>query len=346
MNTLIHLHNTRFDTFWKVSTIGGLLAGLAAILSLGFGLADVSWRLALGDVLGALGLEVAGSAYPTVIVDLRLPRALAGACVGGALGVSGCLLQALMRNPLASPAVIGSAQGATFGALLAIALGAAQIATLASACTMALLAVMLVLALSRGSRAMRVEAVVLNGMAMALLFFALANLTRSLTRDEYALGRMGLWLTGGLWHATWSELSILGPLTACGIGLSFFFARPLDLLTLGESDAQRLGLRVQWVGAAVVLISCILTGLAICLGGMVAFVGLIVPHACRWLVGPRHAVLLPASASLGAVLVIGADTLARTVVPPQELPLTVVTSLVGVPAFLILLRAMHQRRVA
>ena len=154
---------------------------------------------------------------------------------------------------------------------------------------------------------------------------------------------MALLLTGGLWRASWPPLAVLGPTSLAAVGAALLFTRPLDLLALGESDATRLGVDTARTGTLVLLTACLLTALAVCLAGVVAFVGLVVPHAARRIVGSAHATLLPASAALGAVLVIVTDTLARTVAPPNELPLGVVTSLVGVPCFVFVVRSMQSR---
>lgn len=329
-----------------VMAVGAILVLLTAVASLAFGITEIPLATALADVLQWLGLGGATSENHIVIVDLRLPRAVGACCVGGALGTAGCMLQALLRNPLASPTVIGTAQGAMFGAMLAIALGLPHAGTLGASFLMSIAAVALVLTMARTRRSLPVESVVITGMAVALMFMALARLLVALTRDEYALGRMTQWLTGGLWHVNWTQLALLAPLCVVTIAAACLAGRWLDLLALGEADAQRLGLRVHRIGTLVLVASCVLTSLAICIGGMVAFVGLIVPHAARRIVGPAHAALVPASACLGAMLVVGTDTVARTALPPQELPLTVVTSLVGVPCFLLLLRAIRNRRNA
>lgn len=327
-----------------VAVVGGMLLVLTALLSLGFGIIAVPWSAVIADVFAGLGLGGTVSEDHLVVVNLRLPRAVGACCVGGALGTAGCMLQALLRNPLASPTVIGTAQGAMFGALASMALGLSHAATLGLAFTASIAAVGLVLTVARTRRSLPIESVVITGMAVALMFMALARLLVAITRDEYALGRMTQWLVGGLWHTNWRELWLLAPLVVAAVVGACVNARSLDLLALGEADAHRLGLRVRRVGTLVLVVSCVLTSLAICIGGMVAFVGLIVPHACRRIVGPTHAVLLPASACLGGMLVVVTDTVARTALPPQELPLGVVTSLVGVPSFLLLLRAMRTRR--
>jgi iron complex transport system permease protein len=201
----------------------------------------------------------------------------------------------------------------------------------------------LVLGMARSRAVLPVESVVLTGMAVGMAFTAGTLLVRTLCRDEYALGRMGLWATGGLWHVDGTQLAVFAPLCVATLVVSSFGTRHLDLLALGEADAHRLGLDVTRAGTRVLLLSCALTSLAVCIGGMVAFVGLVVPHAARRIVGPTHRVLFPTSLCLGAALVVAADCTARTAVPPQEIPLTVVTSLLGVPAFLLLLRSLRAR---
>lgn len=328
-----------------VLLVGLLLAFAASMGSLASGVLDVPFGTVLSDLGQALGFGGAPSPHRAVIVDLRLPRVVGGLCAGAALGAAGCMLQALLRNPIASPAVLGTAQGAGFGAMVAIALLPASGAlTFAGAFAGSFVALLLVLALSRTKHSMPVESVVVTGMAVGMLFTALSMLLRQFTRDEYVLGRMNLWVTGGLWHVTWGQLLVFGPIAVLAVAAALVRARDLDLLALGEADAQRLGLAVHRTGTAALLLSCVLTSAAVCIAGMVAFVGLIVPHVARWFVGPAHRALLPASACLGAVLLVLADLAARTIAPPQELPLTVMTSLLGVPFFLVILRTLRGRR--
>jgi iron complex transport system permease protein len=323
---------------------GAVLTVLAAAVSLGLGVVHVS----LPEVARALSDAFAGghgtSTSYTLVVGMRLPRAVGALCVGASLGVAGCMLQSLLRNPLASPFVIGTAQAAGFGAVLAIFFRMPYGVILVSAFVMSVIAAFLVLSLARTQRSLPMESVVLTGLALSLLFGALIGLVRYMAHDEGIIGRIALWIMGGLWYVTWAPLTVLAPVAAVSIVASCLLWRHLDLLALGEADAQRLGLRVKRVGTAVLLLSCVLTSAAICIGGVVAFVGLIVPHAARRLVGPAHSSLAPASAFLGALLVLATDTVARTAVPPQELPLGVCTSLIGVPAFLVIMRSLRARR--
>lgn len=323
------------------------VGGVGLLVAVGFALAVGAYGLSPGDVARAVADGVLGrrryDTADTLVLDMRLPRAVAAMSVGAALATAGCMLQAMLRNPLASPFVVGTAQASGFGAVLAITLGASRVGVLGTAFVAAVLAMMLVLSLARTRRSLPTESVVLTGLAVSLLFGAMTGLLRYFARDEAVVGRITLWVLGGLWHVTWAPLAVLTPATVAAVALACVGWRRLDVLALGEADAARLGLDVRRTGTALLLLACALTSLAVCTGGVVAFVGLLVPHAARRLVGPAHRALLPASALLGAAFVLAADVVARTALPPEELPLGVVTSLVGVPAFLVLLRSMRAR---
>ncbi|MFO0829660.1 MAG: iron ABC transporter permease [Phycisphaerales bacterium] len=325
--------------------LGGTLVVIGAVVaSLCIGVYPVP----LADVATSIGDLLAGragtSTNSTLILEMRLPRAVAAACVGASLGTAGCMLQALLRNPLASPFVIGTAQGAGFGAVLAIVLGLSYAATISFGFVMSLIAVAMVLGLARSRNSLPTESVVLTGLSISLFFGSLIGLLRYMAHDEGVTGRISLWMLGGLWQVTWAPLIVVGPVAAVAIVASCLLSRHLDLLALGEEDAARLGVNVRRAGSAVLLLTCVMTAVAVCIGGILAFVGLVVPHAARKLVGPGHSALMPACACLGALLVIATDALARTAVPPQELPLGVVTSLIGVPCFLAIMRSMRSRR--
>ena len=324
-----------------VLAAGTALVAAAAVLSLGFGVVEVPASEVARVLLG--GGEPGSR---TLVAEMRLPRALGAICVGGALGAAGCLLQAVLRNPLASPSVIGTAQAAALGKVLAVLLGLSGAGAVGLSFAAALAAALAVLALAREQWSLATDSVVLIGVNVALLCGALAGLGQAMARDEGERTRMALLLLGGLWQVDRAQLAWIGPATAAVAAGSMLLARHLDLLALGDADARRLGLRVGAAGPLVLGISCLLTSLAVAVAGIVAFVGLVVPHAARRIVGPGHAALLPASAFLGAILVIATDTLARTAAPPNELPLTVVTSILGVPCFLLVLRSLRRRRAA
>lgn len=324
-------------SFLAVVAVAGLALSVGAT---GF-TPGASFAALLGE--GLLGESAGPPSQRTVVLFVRLPRIVAGVCVGGALGAAGCMLQAVLRNPLASPFVIGASSAAAFGVVLGILCGAAPLTTLALGFGLASASGILVLSLARTRGRLPTESVVLAGFGVGLLFSALTGLVQFATPEEWMLREMVLWLMGGLWRVTWDSLALFGPLVAAAVAVSFFFARELDLLSLGELDALRLGASTTRTRAGVLLLACLLTSVAVSLGGVVAFVGLVVPHVARKFVGVSHGRLLPVSAAAGALLVVAADTLARTAVLPNELPLGVVTSLVGVPFFLGVLRAVKRK---
>ncbi len=322
-----------------VIVVGLALCALTLAVSLGVGVLPVAPR-EIVDVLAGRGGD---SLARTLVLDMRLPRGVGALCVGCALGTAGCLLQALLRDPLASPSMIGTAQASGFGRVLGVYLGASFGLSVLLSFAMATLGTLLVLAIARSRRGFPSQVVLLTGINVGLLFAALIGLVQYASRDEGQLSRMVLLLLGGLWQVTWEPLAPIAPLVLLGVALAIVWARRLDLFALGEASADRLGLSTRTAGPGVLVLACLLTSLAVSIAGVIAFVGLIVPHAARRLVGPAHARLVPASAALGGVLVLAIDCVARSVVPPNELPLGVLTSLVGVPFFLFLLHAMARR---
>ena len=331
-----------------VVTSWGLAATLVAlVLSLGVGVIDVPAREVLRVLLDALGGRGADDSMArTLVLEMRLPRAVAALCVGAALGSAGTLLQALLRDPLASPSIIGTAQAAGFGRVLGVFLGLHYVGSLGLAFVMSVAATLVVLAIARSRGGFPTQVVLLTGVNVGMFFAALIGLVQYLSKDEGQLSRMVLWLLGGLWQVTWTPLRLIAPASVACIVVALLLQRHLDLLALGEESALRLGLRTQGSGTTVLVLACALTSLAVSIAGVVAFVGLVVPHAARRLVGPAHSALLPASTFLGGILVLFTDCVARTAVPPNELPLGVLTSLIGVPFFLMILRTMARRGAA
>lgn len=325
-------------------TVWGLLAALlVGVVSLGVGVIHVPAREVVGVLVDALRGASQRSISSTLVLEMRLPRAVAALCVGGGLGAAGALLQALLRDPLASPTIIGTAQAAGFGRVLGVFLGLTYAPSLGISFVTALLGTSLVLAISRSRGGFPSQVVLLTGVNVGMFFAALIGLVQYLSRDEGQLSRMVLWLLGGLWQVTWGPLAVIAPVTLVCIVASLLYGRHLDLLALGEDSALRLGLSTRGAGTLILVTACLLTSLAVSIAGIVAFVGLVVPHAARRLVGPAHGVLVPASTFLGGILVVIVDCIARSAVPPNELPLGVLTSLVGVPFFLVILRSIQRR---
>ncbi|MFN7697625.1 MAG: FecCD family ABC transporter permease [Deltaproteobacteria bacterium] len=277
-----------------------------------------------------------------VILDLRLPRVLVAALVGWALATSGTALQALFKNPLADPGVLGVSAGAGLGAVLAIATGlaaaSASVLPLSAAVGAAITAVLLVVIAS--SAAERTLSLLVLGVALSSLLSSMTAIVVALSLADYLVTQqLVYWLMGGLEARTWDHvLGGLGPVLVASVFL-FSRARELDGLSLGALEASVLGVDVRRARLELVLATAVLVGTSVAVAGSVAFVGLLVPHAVRLLVGARHAALVPASGLAGALFVVLADLAARTALAPRELPVGVVPALLGAPALFALARA-------
>ena len=317
-------------------TLGTLAAlSVVAIAALAVALASGSVSVSLNDVASALTgrADVEGAA---VVQDLRLPRALAAFAVGGLLAVAGALMQVLLRNPLADPYVLGISGGAAVGALGAMMIGAASLAGPA-AFAGALLSTLVVFAIARADTERAVWAptrLLLTGVVVAAGWGALIALLLTLAPAAQVKG-MVYWLLGDLAGASdpLAPLAVLGVTLAAGLAI----ARDLNALSHGALDAAALGVHVPRVSLSLYALAALATAAAVTTAGNVGFVGLIVPHAMRLALGNDQRLLLPASALAGGTLLVVADTGARTLVAPLELPVGVLTALIGVPAFLWLL---------
>ena len=316
------------------------LTGLAlASLTLALALGNVS--VGFADVLVALFGRDDGMAAE-VVRNLRLPRALAGLACGGLLAVSGALLQVLLRNPLADPYVLGISGGASVGALLVMLLGVASgIGIGTAAFCGALAAMFLVFGLAHGNGGWTQTRLLLTGVIVAAGCGAAVALMLSIAPDHKLHGML-FWLMGDLSQADSPALS-LGALIAVVLA-TLPFARELNLLARDADLAQTLGVEIARLRLAVYVIASLATAAAVTQTGSVGFVGLVVPHLVRLAVGNDQRVLLPASALAGGSLLVVADTLARTLIAPQQLPVGVLTALIGVPVFLFLLARDPQSR--
>ncbi|HUG00782.1 MAG TPA: iron ABC transporter permease [Longimicrobiales bacterium] len=314
----------------------GLLLVVAAVLAVGVGSAG----LPLGDVIDALR---GGADEPTRVIvwELRLPRVLLAALVGGALALAGAVFQALLRNPLADPYVLGVSGGAAVGAVLSLAVGADQTSPAAlplAALAGALGATALVFRIaSAPGRALDTRVLLLAGVIAGAFFNALILLLLTFASAETFRSAI-FWMMGNLAGAGWRAPLVLGvfalPASAALIALS----RPLNLLAIGEDTALYLGIRTERVKLAAYFLASLLVAGAVAAAGVIGFIGLVVPHALRLAWGADHRLLLPACLLAGGAFLIAADTLARSVTGAMELPVGVVTALVGVPVFAFLLR--------
>ena len=310
--------------------------GALALVALGaFALALGVGSVSLGPATVLQALFGDGDTTPRIIVQgLRLPRALAGFATGGSLALAGALLQVLLRNPLADPYVMGVSGGAAVGALLAMLVGASPWLTPVAAFGGGFLSTIIVFGLARGAGAWSPTRLLLTGVIVAAGWGAVVALLLSLAPESQLRGML-FWLIGDLSSppAPWLALTVLG----LGVMVALPFARDLNALSRGETAAAALGVsrHLPWL---IFALAALLTAVAVTTAGAIGFVGLIVPHAVRLVLGNDQRIVLPASALAGGALLMIADTLARQLVAPAQLPVGVITALIGVPLFLLLLR--------
>jgi iron complex transport system permease protein len=325
---------------WLLTILVALLA-LAMLLALGMGAVPVPLRLLAQCIVGTQHLT--DDQY-TILLAIRLPRILAAAIVGSGLAVSGLLFQGLFRNPLADPYVIGSSGGAVLGASLGVFL--LPEISIAGFGTTALLAfvgalgsIVLVYWLASVNGRTPVVALLLAGFAVSTMLSYSSYFLEVLDQDfGQGMHILSAWLHGSIAQPSWPQLAIVVGMLAMGLVGSVPLARRLNTLALGEEYATHLGISVQQTRIAVIVIGSILTAAAVALGGLISFVGLIIPHILRMILGPDHVRLLPATALAGALFLLVADTAARTIIAPSEVPVGVLTAFIGGPFFLYLLR--------
>lgn len=325
-----------------------LLAAAVAVASLGTGAVP----LPVGRVAAILWAGREGVASDpslareaVIVLDIRLPRTLVGLLVGAALATAGALLQGLFRNPLADPALVGVSSGSALGAAAVIVLGHRFLvgpgpipfaALPAAAFAGALVATSLLYAIATRRGRTSIATMLLAGVALAALASAGTGFLAFLS-DDRQLRDLSFWTLGSLGGATWTKLAVVAPLIGGVLALAPVLARALNALVLGEAEAFHLGIAVEPMKRLTILAVAVAVGAAVATAGPIGFVGLVVPHALRIVAGPDHRLLLPASACLGGALLVSADMAARVVAAPAELPIGIVTALIGAPYFLWLL---------
>lgn len=332
---------------WLVQ--GLLLLALLLTIALSCSLGDKS--IAFGTVVDALlgkkaALGTTESVDLMIVRDIRLPRVIVAVLVGGALAVSGAVMQAIFRNPLADPGLVGVSAGGALGAVVFIVMGGWLIpATWLWVHKWGLTlfpmfggvgVTFLVYYISRVNRRTNVVTMLLTGIAVNALVGAVIGYSVYMS-DDNQLRDFTFWSLGSLAHANWTMLIFLCPLVALLIAFVSFYPRELNLLLLGEAEAVHLGVNVERTRRRLIFATAAVVGLTVALCGMIGFVGLVTPHLCRLLLGPDHRSLLPASVMLGGVLLGLSDLLARIAINYSELPVGVVTATIGAPFFLYLI---------
>jgi iron complex transport system permease protein len=326
----------------------GVALVVALILAVGIGAVAVSPRSLMRMIAHAAGLRSVPAPDPrdvSIIVFLRLPRALAAVLVGGTLAACGVVMQGLFRNPMASSEVLGVSAGGSLGAVIAISTGLVGLSLLALPAltvvgALASAGLIYVLSTRRGSTSLLYIVIAgmaissfFNGMTSALLLFA----------QQYQMSQYLFWTMGGLDGRGWKHILYSAPILVPGVAALSLFARDLDLFSMGEEGAQALGMNVERTKRFLLALSAVLTGVAISVSGPIGFIGLLVPHFFRLVVGADHRVLLPASALGGALFLVVCDLLGRSIVPPLEIRVGIITAILGSP-YLLSLIVRTQRR--
>jgi len=312
-----------------------LVFSLLALMALGaiaIGLSVGSVKISFGNVMAGLFDPAAPSA--SVIRDLRLPRTLAAFACGGLLALAGALMQVLLRNPLADPYILGISGGAGVGALLAIFFGLGVAGLNGFAFAGALLAILIVFGLAHGDGSWTQTRLLLTGVMVAAGCGAVITLLLSIAPEERLRGML-FWLMGDFSQGVNPTYALIG-VAVIGL-LTAPLARDLNVLIRGNDTAKALGVSVSMVRIAIYLLASMATAVSVTTAGSVGFVGLVIPHLTRMMVGNDQRVLLPTSVLAGGIFLVLADTLARILIAPQQLPVGVVTALIGVPVFLYLL---------
>jgi iron complex transport system permease protein len=318
--------------------LGLALLGLlivSIVLGVRFGPVDLGTREVL-TVLGGGGSE----AHRQIVLQIRFPRVLLGALVGGGLALAGATFQALLRNPLAEPYILGISGGASLGAVSVLSLGlaAASWPLPLAAFAGALLAIALVFRVATASgRGMDVRVLLLAGVVIAAFFTACIAFILSVAEARTVQSAV-LWIMGSLAGASWRSVALAAAYTLPAALLLLGLARPLNLMAIGEETAHYLGADVERVKRMALALAALLTAAGVAVAGVIGFVGLVVPHAIRMLVGSDHRALLPLSFMGGAAFLVLCDVVAQLVLAPTQVPVGVITAFVGVPLFLLLLR--------
>ncbi|MFQ6229648.1 FecCD family ABC transporter permease [Nocardia sp. NPDC002869] len=328
--------------------VGGVVAlTLSVLVAVTLGPAEISSvnvRDILADHLGLADIPVR-PAKNAIVWEERLPRALAAAACGAGLGICGAIMQSLLRNPLADPFVLGISSGASTGAVIVgvLGVGGTALGLSGGAFIGALVAFGLVLLLARlagGSN----DRVILAGVASTQLFSALTSFVIFAFADSDETRGVMFWLLGSLEGVRWDDVRLCAVVVLLGTAVCLYFAHALDAFAFGDDVAASLGISVGKIRLMLLVVTAVLTATLVSVAGAIGFVGLVLPHAARFLLGPRHSRLIPATALLGAVFMVWVDAVSRVAFAPTPLPVGVGTALVGVPAFIVILSRRRRKQ--
>lgn len=327
---------------WKKVGIIFILLGLVfcfSILSFLLGSYNISFDVVFRILYGHLtfgDLSSISKLQNTIIWDIRFPRLILAISVGGALAIAGAVFQSVFRNPLVEPYILGVSSGAAFGAALGIVFYTIFFSIQLFAFIFANLAVGCAYALARIRGQTPIVTLILAGVIVGSIFSALVSLLKYIANDS-ALREIVFWLMGGFYYASWNDVMMLVPLVLCGFLIIWFYSWRLNILSMGDEESRTLGVNPEKNKAILITIATAITAFSVSLVGIVAWVGLMMPHASRLILGPDNRFIIPASFLMGAIYLLICDTIARTLTP-AEIPIGIITSLLGAPYLCYLLR--------
>lgn len=334
-----------------ISIFLALLIAIVVSLSLGAGSPRFSEAVQtiLAKIFPTLGFDPGSEVCQTIILDLRLPRIVLAVIAGAGLAAAGSVMQGTLRNPLVSPFILGCSAAAGFGASISIVFGIGFVTafsgylTVVNAFIFSLLALLIVYTFAR-FRGMRIETVILAGVAVNYLFSALTALIQYIAPDAESVRSVVYWLMGGLNDALWSNILLMLPVVVACIVVMMWQSWNINTMSMGQDVAKSLGVNPRKVLTICMIVASLATSTIICFTGVIGFVCLVAPHITRMLIGSDHRFLIPCSALVGSCVLLISDTVGRLVIMPSELPVGIVTSLLGVPLFMYLL--MKRRRAS
>ena len=322
--------------------IGLLLFFLTLIAAVQFG----NYSITVKEVFQVIAAHLNGKEYPdgnmnTIVWDIRIPRIITAAMIGAALSISGAIFQGIFRNPLVEPYVLGVSSGAAFGAAASIVFSWTMISKNMSAFLFAILAMFLAYGMAYAKENMPVVRLILSGMIVSAIFTALLNFLKVMASDS-KLREITFWTMGGFYTSEWSGAIRITVLALLGLFITWTCGWKLNVLTMGDAEARALGVHTGSLKFCMILIATFLTASSVAEAGIISWIGLMVPHAARIILGPDHRYMIPFSALLGGIFMVICDTLARTLIM-GELPVSILTSILGAPYLIFLLR--HNRKV-
>lgn len=270
--------------------------------------------------------------HEVIILQSRIPRVVLAGLVGAALSTAGCAMQGLLKNPMADPYIIGMSSGASLGASLAMLVG---LYVQATAFVFSVLTILLVYNISKVGRIVPTDTLLLAGIAVGSF---LSAFTSFLVYINESRDHVIFWMMGSFANPSWEKVGVSGIMIIAGIILLYRHAWSLNVMLLGEEQAQYLGVNIEWVKRYILVLASLITGAAVAVSGIIGFVGLIIPHITRIIVGPDHRILFPTSTIAGSIFLILCDTISRIIIPPENLPVGIITAMFGAPFFIYLLR--------